>query len=187
MRNLKSLCGRNIRDNSIFVLFLAVAFCFIFSNQGNCQNSPAPNAGLVIYPAPSGADMANGVTVTANGQPVPVYSFPIRPETPGQGGRFCQFDFSGSVTVFVSPVPKGTLVRPAFANLNPVYENGGVSLTLRSPVNIHIVGVVAIFANPLEVNPPKQGDPGVVYYGPGMADAGTITLSSNQTLYGPPQ
>jgi hypothetical protein len=184
MKNLKILFGRKNTVNSSFVLlWAAAAFCFLLSGQGICLLSPAAHATLVIYPAPSGAAMASGVTVTANGQSVPVYSFPIRPETPGQGGRFCQFDFSDSVTIFVSPVPKGTVVRPAFAHLNPVYTNGGVSITLRSPLNIHIVGVVAIFANPLEVNPPKQGDPGVVYYGPGMADAGTITLSSNQTLY----
>jgi len=183
MRNSNSMFVRNNTVNSSFVLLRAVAFCFLLSCQGICLLSPAAHAALVIYPAPSGAAMASGVTVTANGQSVPVYSFPIRPETPGQGGRFCQFDFSDSVTIFVSPVPKGTVVRPAFAHLNPVYTNGGVSITLRSPLNIHIVGVVAIFANPPEVNPPKQGDPGVVYYGPGMADAGTITLSSNQTLY----
>ena len=180
MKNLKSLFRRNTRVNSSLVLLLAAAFFFLLSNQGICQNSPAA---LVIYPAPSGAPMASGVTVTANGQSVPVYSFPIRPETPGQGGRFCQFDFSDSVTIFVSPVAEGTVVRPAFANLNPVYENGGVSITLRKPQNIHIVGVVAVFANPMEVNPPKQGDPGVIYFGPGMASAGTITLTSNQTLY----
>ena len=160
-----------------------IVSCFLISNQDLCQSSLAAHPALVIYPAPSGADMATDITVTANGQSVPVYSFPIRQETPGQGGRFCQFDFSDSVTVFVFPVAEGTLVRPAFANLNPVYINGGVKITLRSPLNIHIVGVVAIFANPLEMNTPKEGDPGVVYFGPGMADAGTITLSSNQILY----
>ena len=106
--------------------------------------SLAAQASVVIYPAPSGAAMASGVTVTANGQPVPVYSFPFRPEAPGQGGRFCQFDFSDSVTIFVSPVAAGTMVRPAFARLSPVYANGGVTITLRKPQNIHILGVVAL-------------------------------------------
>ena len=33
-------------------------------------------AEVVVYPAPNGADMAAGITVTANGRKVPVYAFP---------------------------------------------------------------------------------------------------------------
>ena len=183
MKNVKLRSERKITTKSSLVLFRAAALCSLLSTLGAGVISPVAQAALVIYPAPSGAAMASGVTVTANGQSVPVYSFPTRPETPGQGGRFCQFDFSDSVTLFVSPVPKATVIRPAFAHLNPIYTNGGVSLTLRSPVNIHIVGVAAIFANPLEENPPKPGDPGVIYFGPGLASAGIITLTNHQTLY----
>jgi len=39
MKNLKSLFGRKNTVNSFFILLLAAAFSFFFSNQGNCQNS----------------------------------------------------------------------------------------------------------------------------------------------------
>jgi polygalacturonase len=40
-----------------------------------------------------------------------------------------------------------------------------------------------LFANPAEPDPPKNGDQGVKYFGPGYHDAGTINLGSNETVY----
>jgi len=40
-----------------------------------------------------------------------------------------------------------------------------------------------LFAGAPEKNPPHQGDSGVIYYGPGLHDAGMINVGSNQTLY----
>lgn len=39
---------------------------------------------------------------------------------------------------------------------------------------------LAIFANPPEVDPPREGDPGVIYFGPVIHNPGLITLQSNQ-------
>jgi len=42
-----------------------------------------------------------------------------------------------------------------------------------------------IFANPTEVDPPAENDPGVLYFGPGVhrPEGGIVRVESNQTLY----
>ena len=50
-------------------------------------------------------------------------------------------------------------------------------------IEINHLPHLAIFANPLEVNPPKENGPGVVYFGPGNHNPGQINLKSNQTIY----
>ena len=44
-------------------------------------------------------------------------------------------------------------------------------------------GPLLLFANPLETDTPKQGDPNVVYFGPGVHKPEKIALQSGQTLY----
>jgi bacteriorhodopsin len=48
MKNLKSRFGSNTTVNWFFILWLVAAFCFLLSNQGICQISPAAPAPLVI-------------------------------------------------------------------------------------------------------------------------------------------
>jgi hypothetical protein len=59
---------------------------------------------------------------------------------------------------------------------------------LKKPCNLSIEPNVKdnpllLFANPIEENPPRQGDPNVIYYGPGSYKPGVIKLKSKQTLY----
>ena len=42
---------------------------------------------------------------------------------------------------------------------------------------------LAILATPAETGAPKPGDPSVLYFGPGVTDAGVIRPVSNQTIY----
>jgi len=63
-----------------------------------------------------------------------------------------------------------------------------ITLTLDSPRKLSIEpdgkkGPLLLFANPIETDVPKAGDPGVVYYGPGLHKPEKIFLKSNQTLY----
>jgi hypothetical protein len=44
-------------------------------------------------------------------------------------------------------------------------------------------GPLLLFANPLEQNAPLSNSPGVIYFGPGIHEAGRIELTNNQTLY----
>jgi hypothetical protein len=40
-----------------------------------------------------------------------------------------------------------------------------------------------LFTNPPETNVPSPEDPNVIYFGPGIHEAGVIKLASHQTLY----
>ena len=46
-----------------------------------------------------------------------------------------------------------------------------------------INGPLLLFANNPEINPPKEGDPGVIYFGPGIHKPNRIILKTGQTLY----
>ena len=50
-------------------------------------------------------------------------------------------------------------------------------------IEINNLPHLAIFADPPELNPNKKGDPGVIYYGPGVHNPGRIHLVSNMTMY----
>jgi hypothetical protein len=69
-----------------------------------------------------------------------------------------------------------------------VQDEHTLSLTLDRPCKISVEpdgkkGPLLLFANPLETNAPKQGDPNVVYFGPGVHKPEKIVLKSGQTLY----
>ena len=78
-------------------------------------------------------------------------------------------------------------IRPGSRKISGKVKGRELTFTIPEPQKLYIeingLPHLAIFANPLEVNPPKQGDPGVVYFGPGAHNPGQITLQSNQTIY----
>ncbi len=104
------------------------------------------------------------------------------------------FDFQGEVTlevsvpdielneVKISPVEDGIVPEIDKANHTvrfKITEPKAYTLTFnQSPER-----AVHIFANPLEVNPPKEGDENVIYIGPGEWKIDAIMLEDNQTLY----
>jgi Glycosyl hydrolases family 28 len=79
------------------------------------------------------------------------------------------------------------IIRPKSKGIiGKVFENK-LTFTVSGPskimVEINKLNPLAIFADPLEINPPKQGDVNVVFFGPGISNPGTIKLQSNQTIY----
>ncbi len=83
-------------------------------------------------------------------------------------------------------------IFPGRYNLQPRVENGKGYLTLDAP-NRYVYAVVNdneeqplfLFIDPLEVDPPSDGDEGVLYYGPGIHDIGmNFTIPENiDTVY----
>jgi len=152
---------------------------------------------VVAYPAPKGAALSDQYEVTVNGTPLDVYAAPVW-EPGGSksfGGpySFAYFDFSGTATVQVvvrkQPVMRERLrILPESRGIQPEIAGSNLSFAVSSPCQLSIEpnakqGPLLLFANPLEVNPPKPGDAGVIYFGPGLHQTNEIKVADNQTLY----
>lgn len=104
---------------------------------------------------------------------------------------FANFDMSGRVAVrIVSKQPlRNMVIRPQSFQIKPKLEDDHTMvLVLDRPRKLSIEpngknAPLLLFANPLEVEPPKPGDENVVYFGPGVAKPEKVILESNQTLY----
>jgi hypothetical protein len=152
---------------------------------------------LVTYAAPEGAALSDQYTVTVNGTPVDVYIAPVWephyvPKVKPFGGpySFAYFDFTGPVKVEIAsrkPLT-GTRIHPESRGIRSDVANGKVTFVLTEPGQFSIEpdgknGPLLLFANPLENNLPQPGDPDVIYFGPGVHEAGEIKVSDGQTLY----
>jgi hypothetical protein len=146
-------------------------------------------AQVVTYPAPPGEATDSDYAVTVNGQPVAVY----RAQTMHHEKQyfFASFDFCGDVEVEVTSSLSlaAVTILPESCGIVPcVTAAGTLRFAASKPFRISIErdGMnrpLLLFGNPLEAAAPTPGDPGVVYFGPGVHQAGKIVLSSNQTLY----
>ncbi len=164
---------------------------------------------LVIHPGPAGEPESTDYRVSVNGQPLFVYTsyqYDRDEWTKFVNGRpvspvsFCSFDFdAGPVTIAVEVIAPElskdfVVVKPLARGIAPAVTNGAFSFTISEPGQITVQpgGTVNqpslfkplhIFANPLETDPPSPGDPGVIYYGPGLHELEQIQVGSNETLY----
>jgi hypothetical protein len=158
-----------------------------------------------LYPAPPEEAPSPDFTVEANGQPVFVYQAKVRHEIakpPGsiwthemgakaEMASFACFDFDGKVAVAVKPnrpFQKATL-HPASYGIQARAEGGVVRFELDQPRKLTLLldgsdqRPLHLFTNPLETDVPKQGDPNVIYFGPGVHKTGPIEVKSGQTVY----
>ncbi len=109
----------------------------------------------------------------------------------GGAYSFANFDISGGVTLRITS-PRSlrhTIVRPQSpAGRIKVADEHTLLLTLDGPRKLSIEpdgkkGPLLLFANPVEKDPPKAKDAGVIYFGPGIHKAELIKVRDNQTLY----
>lgn len=160
------------------------------------------SATIVTYPAPPWLVTSPDFTVKANGTSIWVErigsklkSFDYPPTNPLYGSRemedlnVANFSCSGSVTIKITASANidSFKIRPKSRNIVSQLHGRDITFTITGPQKLYIeingLPHLAIFANPLETNIPKQGDPGLVYFGPGMHSPGQIDLQSNQTIY----
>jgi hypothetical protein len=164
---------------------------------GDWANGAEPAAKVVVYAAPAGEAVPDEYQVWAEGQKVDVYGARVL-DAPFAGKydfggpySFANFDMSGRVVVRIRSkrVMKNVVIRPESAGIKPVVEDEHtISFTLEGPRKMSVEpegkkGPLLLFANPLETDVPKAGDPGVVFFGPGVHKPEKIELGSNQTLY----
>jgi hypothetical protein len=153
---------------------------------------------VVTYSAPAGDFLSGDYQVQAGGQKVDVYGArvldpPFAGKEYDYGGpySFANFDMAGPVVVRVTSERslRNTVIRPqSDAVRMTVEDDHTLSLTLTRPCKVSVEpdgrkGPLLLFANPLETDAPKEGDPNVVYFGPGVHKPEKIVLGSGQTLY----
>lgn len=140
------------------------------------------------------AEDSSAYQVRVNGTAIPVYRANVWEPgyVPSYGGPywFCSFDLTGEATVEVSTVRSldKLAVLPESRGVTARVAEAKATLRIQKPAQLVFEpdgknGPLMIFSNPPEVNPPKEDDPNVTYFGPGVHDAGAIELADNQTLY----
>ena len=198
---MKGLCEK--RRNIIFLLILLVlSDIFIMPVHAGTLDP-----GLIIYNAPSGAEKNNDFTVQVRkeaGEWHDLFGYnainmnkgPFMDPAVGplnnQTFAYFDSDFRSRIEVKVTR-NKGTFttarIRPSSYGITFSRNGNSISFYLYHPQKISlefdgdIYHNLFLFANGTEVNPPKEGDAGVIYYGPGLHDAGTIDLISGGTIY----
>ena len=170
---------------------LQTATQLMVAGQGFYRVSATPAAELVTYSAPGGVPASTSYSVCVSdgitNRPVFVYRY--------EEGSYCYFSFGGgtvivSVTVPTNVVVSSVDIRPKSANLKPVLAGQTIQFSLALPLNLSIEvngrsNPLFLFANPLEVNPPAPGTPGVVYFGPGITNlpGGQYVVPDGKTVY----
>lgn len=128
-----------------------------------------------------------GVTLSLIDAITGANSFPV--------STMAAFDFSGTVEVEVKYNKPGrvdrTRVRPASSGITPEVRGNTLRFTLTRPGNLvvqlddDVFDCLHLLANPLEQDPPADGDEGVMYFGPGLHTpaSGELRVPSDTTVY----
>ncbi len=179
----------------IGVLLICISAVFLLLVSSSCYNVSAK---IVTYSAPPGLVTSPDFTVSVNNTPIWVEKIGSNVHTEKYalyGGiemeylNVANFSCSGSLTIKITASASidSFKIKPKSRNIKGIVKGRELTFTIPGPQKLYIeingLPHLAIFANPLEVNPPKNGDPGVLYFGPGSHNPGQITLQSNQTIY----
>ncbi len=155
-------------------------------------------AKTIIYSAPVGIQGASDVKVLVDGKPLFVYNTPVNfnrnySENPNlEMTPMAYFDFSGQVNlqvIFSGKKIDKVDIRPKSYGIASQIKLDTVQFLLSHPgqITLEINGdlhrAIHIFANPEEINPPKQGDANVQYFGPGIHRPGKIQVPTGGTVY----
>lgn len=157
-----------------------------------------------IYPVPDGEILTDDFEMTADGRAVPLHyarvsAYPINRRWPGHQrplaqteiASFASFGVSGPCRVCLKPKRTfhAVIVRPLSRGIVPETGDGGViSFTLpgAGQYTVELDGMhcaLHIFADEIRDYGIDIQAPDVLYYGPGIHDAGLIELYENQTLF----
>ena len=184
-------------------LFLLLCILQLFAFSCNYSKND-----VVVYQAPAGEVLNSKFKVSVNGINVPVYNARISPED--IQGRFQAafpevsdtfFDIAGfayfdmkkgpvKVTVSVEdPIYTAKLLPTSFG-IMPAIKGNTVSFEVDKPQHITVevngdhIRSLHLFVNPEETDIPDPNDPDVIYFGPGIHEISSISVSGeNKTVY----
>ncbi len=99
------------------------------------------------------------------------------------------FSCGGPVDITIkvpAPILKAS-VRPASRQIKTSVSGNTLTFSIPGPDKLYIeindLPPLCLFADPPETEIPREGDPGVHYFGPGVHHPGYIRLKDNETLY----
>jgi hypothetical protein len=178
---------------NIVLRLLGVSLIFIFFIQLNSCTDKLKEANtngteliVVTYAVTPGLETSPDFSVKVND--TDVWTLRL-----GDGGmedlNITRFACSGSQTITIEAPSniKEYVIRPKNLKIKSKVRGKELTFTIPGPQKLYIeiddLPHLAIFADPLEINPPKKDDPGVVYYEPGSYEEDMINLESNQTIY----
>jgi hypothetical protein len=160
--------------------------------------SVSSSAEVVVYPAPPGLTISPDFTVMADSQQVWVerigsklatFDYDLYGSREMEDLNVAAFSCSGPLTIIIKANVRidTFLIRPKSRNIKAIVIGTELTLTINGPQKLYIeinkLPHLAIFADPPETDPHKKGDPGVIYYAPGIHNPGKINLVSNMTMY----
>jgi hypothetical protein len=156
-----------------------------------------------LYAAPAGEAASDDFSVRIDGQPVFVYlarvsAMPVNQVWPGyqrpmdqtELASFAYFDMNSPVQVEITsrkPIEQVTL-RPLSYGIQAHVTGQTISFRLERPCQVVVEvndwhNALHLFANPPETAQPAPDEPNVRFFGPGVHEAGVITLHTDETLY----
>ena len=173
----------------------AVRSVFRFDSRGSASAQPLliidytaaaedPVSAATPVPGHPERPLSSRYSVVADGRPVEVraerFSFDVAMFT---------LPADTPVTVEVG-LPPGTVnwsLRPARHGLVATRQGDTLRFTLDRPLRLVLQAdaqtPLALLVTPTETNVPSPGDPNVIYFPPGITDAGVIRPLSGQTIY----
>jgi hypothetical protein len=145
-------------------------------------------ARVTIFPLPPEIQSDHFI-VTVNGQPAPVAHA-------ASNYYFVSFELEGAATVAITAPAadywaKGVEVQPWRHNIRPIRAGRTIAFRIAEPIKLSITRpgdysaaseMLFLFVNAPEANPPREGDVGVRYYGPGLHRE-NIDAKSGDTIY----
>jgi len=150
---------------------------------------------VTLYPAPAGIAASDRFDVMVNGRPSFTYvtTGPAKAYyTAGHTASWTSFDVNGPCEVRIRRLSRPVnlaVVRPLAAGIRPRVEGGDVVLELDRPRKVcvecdgDLTDVLFLFANAPETDVPAPGEPGVVWFGPGVHEIGKYYPLKAATTY----
>ena len=169
------------------ILLIACGFGLSLGLQADlfAQGSNTVKTAVIAYPTVEGLETSPDFKITVN-------HTPVWTERVGNGGmenlNAANFACSGkqTITVTTSSDIKKYQIKPKSKGIVAHVNGRELTFTISGPQKLYIeindLPHLAIFANPLESDVPKEAA-GIVYFAPGVHNIGEITLKSNQTIY----
>ena len=156
-----------------------------------------------LYAGPEGEPQSDDFSVRVNGLEAFVYqarvsAMPVNQVWPGyqrpldqtELASFAYFDTTGPVQVeIISRKPiENVTIRPLSYGIQASVTGQTISFQLEKPCQVVVEvngwhNALHLFANPLETVVQSPDEPKVRYFGPGVHEAGLITLHTDETLY----